>query len=137
MANENDSRVYLNTGENGVTVHRSLGSEEVNGNTMHHVESVTLGTGDSIPASDVPEYQHETLAAADGVELVSEEEANRVRLQRERAAGTAPVNLQPGESAIPVDSSHSDWLVPDEERAAALDDQGKAEEAKASKAAAA
>lgn len=125
MADKSD-KVLLATSD--VTVHKSQGTFESQFGKQEVVEAVVLRPGDTMPVSELAEYQREKLESdgLTGVELVSEKEAAEKKAQFDAlvaaGAGTAgvPLAVQTVGLSGPDadDGSFSDHLLSDAERVA-------------------
>lgn len=109
-----------------LTVHRVLGQEQLNGNTVYNVESVVLSYGDTLPLDSLPPYQQEAIEAGRvaGAEVLTETQAAKKKSDWEAAMG-GPRTLVYDAPAVLLgpdadDGSHSDHLVPDDVRSANL-----------------
>lgn len=128
-----DKVVYVSE---DVTLHSVLGSEQVNGNTVYNVESVSLKTGDTFDFNKLPPYQQESVEAGTvpGVEVVSAKKAEELSKARSDflksiGAGEPDVNFQTVGFTGPDadDGSFSDHEVSDAERVANHAARAKAE----------
>jgi hypothetical protein len=101
------------------TVHKTVGSgpdKDLQGREVWSVESVVLSPGDYVKLSDLPDYLADAVKAGDvpTLKAVSEGEAKdtNAKAKAARASGA------PSALAVEVrETQHSDYLVPDEERA--------------------
>lgn len=104
-----------------VTLNRKLGEEvTLMGHKHQATDSVNLGPGDSVPLADLTDELRERVEAGEvaQVRVMSADQAEEVRAARDAAAAGAPEG---------ADTSFSDHLVADVERAANLHARAVAE----------
>lgn len=105
--------------ETEVTVHQTFGAapdKDQSGREVWAVSSKTLVPGDSVALDSLPPYQQEAVkdGKVEGLKVVSESEAKKLGAEARAARAGAP------SGALAVETravQHSDYLVPDTERA--------------------
>lgn len=102
-----------------VTVHQTYGAKpdkDQAGREVWPVQSVTLLPGQYVALDSLPPYQQENVKSgkAYGLKAVSEDEAKKLKAEADAARASASAG------ALAVETrqvQHSDYLVPDSERA--------------------